>query len=106
MLLLILVEGIDANAYSDNNFMIERVMDCIDKNEETCLEWDDDIKISTVSSENIVQCFSESTYVLASEGPMPLKKLKVNDEILGYDFEQLRPRFSRVVAWLHRDTYA
>jgi hypothetical protein len=49
-------------------------------------------------------CFSESTYVLTEDGPKSMHELVINDKMLGLDSKTAKLTFSKITAWLHRDT--
>jgi hypothetical protein len=49
-------------------------------------------------------CFPGSTRVQTSTGPKEITEISVGDEILAYDFNQGKNVYSKVIAFLHRDT--
>jgi hypothetical protein len=99
IVLLLVLLGV---VYGDN-FYYSRVLACTQNDTKRCLHWNESTMLiySTFFS---VYCLSEHNYVLTPEGPKSMQNLTLGDELWSYDATTGKQGFSKLVAWLHRDT--
>lgn len=77
---------------------------CIKEGLNSCLQWNNTIDLTYYYYSAGYMCFPGSTRVQTSTGPKEITEISVGDEILAYDFNQGKNVYSKVIAFLHRDT--
>jgi len=75
--LILLIYGL-LLAVCQDSFYYFRTLNCVQNNSVKCVQWQEGTYLSYYPSWT-GYCFSENAHVLTSEGPRPMKDLKVGD---------------------------
>lgn len=100
--LLLAIAGSNAKV---KTFQFQRVLTCSIQTATSCIDWIENTVLNAQYTEDS-SCFPEDTFVLTASGPKQISRLKVGEEVWGYDQEKEMDRFSTVLGWLHRDEWA
>lgn len=95
-------EGLTGTKDEPDAFKVAMGFTCIAHSDKGyCKTWTQE---GTAIKEGSSGCFPGSSLVLSRNGPMPMSKVSIGDEILGMDHNSGAAVYSTVRAWLHRET--